>query len=348
MCRDEIEMPVRVLVTGSSGFVGAHCVAQLLERGYIVRGQLRDRSRIESLRSVMKSQAEFDDAKLDFCVADLSDDKGWKEAVAGCEYVLHLASPSGRVDPSDPDKFIGPARDGTLRVLKQASRAGVKKVVMTSSAVAVASGQRNQPATEEKWSSLDAKHLSEYDKSKIVAEKAAWQYMNDCRTDMKLTVINPSLVLGPCLESDYGVSLTVVKKLMDRDIPAVPKVGYSIVDVRDVAKLHIAAMESPAANGHRFIASNTSFKWFNDIAKILNEKVPSCKERPVPSMLIPGFFLRMASYVDSDLQEIVPKLGMIDSFSNEKAARILNWSPRSAEEAIVAAAESLIKHGVVE
>lgn len=336
-----------VLVTGASGFIASHCIIKLLDNGYRVRGTLRDLARADGMRAIIESHAQTN-AGLDFVQADLLDDAGWPPAAEGCEYVLHVASPVPVDAPKDPNALIEPARDGTLRVLRAARDTGVKRVVVTSSTAAVSygeGGRAHTDFTEDDWTDPDGPGVSAYARSKILAERAAWNFVNTEGGGLELAVINPSLVLGPVLERDYGSSAELVKRLLKGKFPGCPRLGWPVVDVRDVAALHIAAMEAPAANGHRFLCADT-FMWLRDIALVLREHVPDHRAS-IPIRPLPDLLVRAIGLFDHRVGSVVSELGSRRAVSSDKARRMLGWRPRSSEEAIIATADSLIAHGIV-
>jgi nucleoside-diphosphate-sugar epimerase len=286
--------------------------------------------------------------RLSFFAADLVNDAGWKEAVAGCDYVLHVASPIPPGVPKHEDELIVPARDGALRVLKASRDAGVKRVVLTSSMAAIAYGHKpqNEPYSEKDWTDLNGRDVAAYPKSKTIAERAAWDFIAKEGGALELSVVNPVFVQGPVLGADYSPSIMVVQRLMDGAMPGCPKLYFAIVDVRDVADLHIRAMTDPAAKGERFIASAGNTISMLELAKVLRERMGEAAKR-VPTREIPNWVVRLVSMRDTAVKAILPELGQIKRVTNEKAKRVLGWQPRSNEDAIVAAAESLIRLGLL-
>ena len=259
-----------VLVTGGSGFLGGWCVVDLLRRGYRVRTTIRDRSREEEVRAMVAREAEMHD-RLAVFAADLLDDGGWDAAVEGCEYVLHVASPFPPSAPKDPDELIVPAREGTRRVLRAAIKAGVRRVVVTSSSATVADAPepRPNPITEDVWTDLS--HARPYVQSKVLAERAAWDFMADQGATDRLATVLPSAILGPVLSPDLSYSVQAVERLLNRSMPGIPRLGFSFVDVRDVADLHARAMSAPEGAGERFLGTGASL-WLSDVARILRVK----------------------------------------------------------------------------
>ena len=260
-----------VAVTGGSGYIAGYCIAQLLSDGWRVRTTVRNLGRAEEVRATIGKIAPNAGA-IEIVAADLNSDAGWPDAVAGADYVLHVASPVPTMDPKSDDELVRPARDGTLRVLKAARDAGVKRVVMTSSISAIMFGRgvREKPFTEADWTDeANRDDTSPYDRAKTIAERAAWAWHKAEGGRLELVTVNPGLVLGPALGSDFSASLEAVRKLLDGSIPALPRFGFNVVDVRDIAQLQLLAMTTPSAVGERFIGS-CDFYSMADIAKSSN------------------------------------------------------------------------------
>ena len=339
---NEDKAQTTVLVTGASGSIAMHCILQLLQQGYRVRGTLRTPAREEGLRQTFARHVDADD-RLEFVTADLLNDAGWAEAADGCRYVLHIASPNELNEPKEEDAWIAPARGGTLRVLQAAADAGVERVVLTSSIAAIAGGHDPQGRvfTEADWSDLN-KELGAYIRSKTVAERAAWDFMANLPDDisMDLVTINPSYVLGPLLEEDMTTSLEIVAKLMRRDVPGLARLGFSIVDVRDTAAAHLMAMISPQAGGNRFICNN-EFLWIEEIAQILDEAYAGRGYR-IPTRVLPDALTRFFALFDPALKRVTPGLGKRTDASSERLRNTLGWQPRPVKESILDTAESLI------
>jgi len=336
-----------VLVTGGSGFVGSYCILQLLAAGHAVRTTLRDLRREGDVRAMLKEGGAEPGNRLSFMAADLEKDDGWGGAVAGCEYVLHVASPLPSKLPKDEDELIAPAREGALRVLRASRDAGVKRVVLTSSFAAIGYGQKRQqtPFNETNWTDPNS-DITAYTKSKTLAERAAWDFMAKEGGSLELSVINPVSVFGPILGSDYSTSIFVVQRLMDGAIPACPRIWFGIVDVRDVADLHIRAMTHPAAKGERFLGVAGDFMSMLEIAKLLKSRM-GASARKVPTWELPNWLVRRAAFRDPAARLILPELGKVKNGTSEKAKRTLGWVPRSREEAIIATAESLVRLGLL-
>jgi nucleoside-diphosphate-sugar epimerase len=286
--------------------------------------------------------------RLSFVAADLEQDEGWPAAVAGCDYVLHVASPFPASVPRHDDELIIPAREGALRVLRASRDAGVKRVVVTSSFAAIGYGHppQQEPFDETYWTNPEAPGTTAYVKSKTIAERAAWDFIEKQGGGLELSVVNPVAVFGPALGPDYSTSILLVQRLLDGAIPGCPKLNFGIVDVRDTVDLHIRAMTHPAAKGERFLAVAGDFMSILQIAQVLKEHMGSPARR-VPTRELPDWLVRLASLRDPAVKQILPELGKVKNATNAKARRVLGWSPRSNQESILSTAESLIKLGLV-
>jgi nucleoside-diphosphate-sugar epimerase len=338
----------KVLVTGGSGFIGSYCILQLLAAGHEVRTTVRGRDREASVRAMLKEGGADPGARLSFATADLQSDTGWAEAVAGCDFVLHVASPFPGSVPRHEDELIVPAREGALRVLRAARDAGVKRVVLTSSFAAIGYGhpQQTKPFDETSWTDLGGGDATAYVKSKTIAERAAWDFVAREGRGLELAVVNPVAVFGPVLGPDYSTSIMLVQRLMDGAVPGCPRLHFGIVDVRDVADLHLRAMTDPAAKGERFLAVAGDFMSIREIAMTLRARVGAAAKR-VPTRELPNWLVRVASLADPAVKQITPELGKVKNGTGEKAKRLLGWAPRSREDAVVATAESLIRLGLL-
>lgn len=337
-----------VLVTGGSGFIGTYCILQLLEAGYRVRTTVRSLKREAEVRAMLKVGGAQADEALSFVAADLISDAGWSEAVAGCDFVLHVASPFPPAGPKHEDELIIPAREGALRVLRAARDAGVRRVVLTSSFAAIGYGPMptDRPFSEQDWTDPHRRNISAYVKSKTLAERAAWDFMEREGGALELAVVNPVAVFGPVLGLDYSTSIQIVQRLMDGSMPGIPRMTFGVVDVRDVADLHLRAMTNPAAKDERFLAVSGDFMTIQEIAQVLRACMGDAARR-VPTRMLPDWMLRLAALVDSSIAQIVPELGKVKNASGEKARRVLGWEPRSREDALSATAESLVQLGVL-
>ena len=336
-----------VLVTGGSGFIGSHCILQLLTAGYQVRTTVRNLKREPDVRAMLRVGGAEPGDRLSFVGADLEKDASWAEAVAGCEYVLHVASPLPPSLPKHEDELIVPAREGTLRVLRAARDAGVKRVVVTSSFGSIGYGYESHeaPFSEADWTNLN-NGVTPYIKSKTLAERGAWDFIDKAGGKLELSVINPVGVFGPVLGADYSASILLVQRLMDGAIPGCPKLYFGVVDVRDVADIHLRAMTSPAAKGERFLAVAGDFMSMVEIAKLLKSRLGPAAKR-VPTRELPNWVVHLAALRDPAVRLILPELGKYKNGTNDKAKRVLGWTPRSNEDSILATAESLIRLGLL-
>ena len=334
-----------VLVTGGSGFVGSHVVLQLLAAGHDVRATVRSLTREPGVRTMLKG-AGGDDRRLTFHAADLERDAGWAQAIAGCDYVMHVASPIPAAAPKSEDELIVPARDGTLRVLRAARDAGVKRVVFTSSCGAVYYGHPPQAAAfdETSWTNIHSDDMSAYVRSKAIAERAAWDFMAAEGGALELTAINPSGIFGPVLGPDVSSSVELVTRLL-KGMPGCPRLYFGVVDVRDVADLHLRAMTHPAAPGERFIAVSGGLMSMLDIARVLRSRLGD-RASKVPTRELPSWLVRFAARFSPTLKPLVPLLDTTRRATSAKAERVLNWKPRPREDAIAATGESVVRFGL--
>ncbi len=337
-----------VLVTGGSGFIGVHTILQLLAAGHDVRTTLRNPDRSADVIAMLRQGGAAAPDKVGFVTADLLRDDGWREAAAGCDYVLHVASPLGSRVPEDENELIVPARQGTLRVLRAARDAGVKRVVVTSSFAAIGYGHspQTEPFDETVWSNLEGPDVQAYPKSKTLAERAAWDFVAREGNGLELAVVNPTAVFGPALGPDFSESIGIIKALLDGAMPAVPRIHFGLVDVRDVADLHLRAMTSPNARGERFLAVAGEIMSVQQVGRVLREKLGS-QARRVPRFQVPDWMMRLAARRNPLARAALPLLGKVRRSTSAKAQRVLGWKPRGNEEMIVATAESLIGLGLV-
>jgi dihydroflavonol-4-reductase len=338
-----------VLVTGGSGFVAVHCIVQLLNAGYRVRTTVRSLKRESDVRAMLKVSGVEPGANLSFAAADLTSDQGWAYAVAGCDYVMHVASPFPTGAPKHEDELIIPAREGALRVLRAACKAGVKRVVLTSSFAAIGYGHKptDRPFSETDWTDLNYSNVSAYVKSKTLAERAAWDFVAREGKPLELSVVNPVGIVGPVLGSDYSTSIQLVQRLIEGAMPGIPRLSYSLVDVRDVADLHLRAMTHPAANGERFLAVAGNAMTMEQIAQALKAHLGDTAAN-VPTKVLPDWVVRLASLRDASIRPLISELGKVKNATNEKARRLLGWNPQSNEDVLVATAESLVRLGLIQ
>jgi dihydroflavonol-4-reductase len=336
-----------VLVTGGSGFIGSYCILQLLAAGHQVRTTVRSLAREGEVRAMLEAGGAAPGEWLSFVAANLDGGSGWPQAVAGCDYVLHVASPIIPGAPKHEDDLIIPARDGALRVLRAARDAGVKRVVLTSSFAAIGYGHppQREPFGETTWTNADA-GIGAYAKSKTLAERAAWDFIAREGGGLELSVVNPVVVLGPVLGPDFSPSILLIQRLMDGAMPGCPRLYFGVVDVRDIADLHLRAMTHAAAKGERFLGLAGDFMAVRDIARVLKDRMGDAARR-VPTRQLPDWLVRVAALFDPAVRQFAPELGKIRNATNDKARRLLGWAPRSNADAIVATAESLLRLGLL-
>jgi len=332
-----------VLVTGATGFIAGHCIEELLTHGYAVRGTVRDPANADTAH--LRAIAERTGSSLEFAGASLDADAGWAEAAAGCTAVWHIASPNPTSAPRTSDEVVRPAVDGTLRVLRAAAGARtVRRVVLTSSIDAIRLGHGADPArvfTEDDWS--DVTRAAPYPTSKVLAERAAWAFAREHNLDM--VAVHPGLVLGPLQRAQRTTSAEVVRLLLSRGMPAVPRLSFSIVDVRDVARAHLLATETAAAAGNRYILAGED-RWMRQIATVLAAEFGPLGYR-VPTTPMPRWLMWTVARFDRTIRLALDYEGVTTLVSAAKAARELGWIPRPAKESIVDMADSLIRHGIV-
>ncbi len=332
-----------VLVSGGSGYIAGFLIRQLLAEGWQVHTTVRSLAREPELRRLLAA----DDSRLKVFAADLTADAGWAEAMAGCSHVAHLASPLPTGVPRHADELIVPARDGALRALRAARQAGVQRFVMTSSVAAIAYGRGRgvHHFTEADWTLLDRPGLPPYIQSKTIAERAARDWVAEHGGDMVFCSINPSVVLGPVFSRDYSASVVIVKKLLDGSLRACPDIGFGVVDVRDVADLHVRALDAPGLAGERFIASGPFMK-LREIAAVLRSHLGT-QAHKVPTRTLPDWLVRVAARFNPVARAVVGELGSVRHQDASHARAVLGWQTRPVEESIVDAARSLISLGIV-
>ena len=326
----------KVLVTGATGFIGLHCIKQLLDRGYSVNGTLRSLDRqAEVIDSLERNNTPT--RHLSLFEVDLNRDSGWNSAIRDCNYVLHVASPFVLTD-EDEDFFVKPAVEGVQRALKFSKKHNVKKVILTSSFAAIHEtlNDRQESFNEEDWSNPNKPGISFYAKSKTMAELAAWEFMEMENPDFSLAVINPVLVMGPSLSKDVGTSNSLVKNMINGSVPGTPKIHIGIVDVRDVASAHILAMESSSADGERIIVSEKEL-WVHEVAAILRD----AGFNKTPKVVFPKWLMKIVALFRKDLALMIPMIGKRRDVSSSKARELLGWKPMKAELSIIDTAQQL-------
>jgi dihydroflavonol-4-reductase len=333
-------MTETVLVTGGTGYIAGWCITDLLSRDYLVRTTVRDTAREGVVRSAVGSVVDAGD-RLSFAVADLTSPAGWEAAVDGVDYVLHVASPlSG-------DDMLTPARDGARNVLSAAANAGVKRVVMTSAANAASPSSYTEAGVTDEtlWTDPEDPTLIPYRRAKTVAEKAAWDFMASHDGPMTLTTILPGAVFGPILSPDSIGSVRIIERMLKGSMPGSPRIGLEIVDVRDLADVHVRAMVSPEAAGQRFLATG-EFTWMREMARTLRDGLGPAGAK-VSTRQLPDWMVRLTSVFDSSLRDITVSLGRRNRHTTEKAERLLGWRPRPSAPTVIDCANSLMTHGVV-
>ncbi len=338
----------KVLVTGASGFIAKHIVLQLLEQGHSVRASLRSPSRADEVRDALRSHlpGDFDlDAHLDFVVLDLEKDAGWNEAITGVDALMHTASPFPLVQPKDPAELVRPAVEGTLRALRAANAAGVDRVVVTGSIASIANRElpHGRPFNESDWSRPDYPTTTAYALSKLEAERAAWKYVEEHAPSLQLTVINPGFVLGAPLDRHYGTSLSVIERFMKGRDPMLPDVGLVSVDVRDIARMHVLALETPASTGKRILGA-AEFLSFRDMALAIKARFP---ERRIATRVAPHLLIRMLGLFDKSIAVIIPSLGRREEASPELARSLFGITFRDPRESVAEAAEFMVANRIV-
>jgi dihydroflavonol-4-reductase len=328
-----------VLVTGGTGFIAGWCIVDLLNGGYRVRATVRDRTKEAALRAAVAPYVASTDA-LSFCVADLTADLNWDAAVDGCSYVLHVASPLGGTASDDANAMTAAARDGTRRVLRAATHAGVKRVVMTSAAATARPRDPARVSDESIWADPADPQFDAYRRSKILAERAAWDFIATAASSTELTTILPGAVFGPVLSKDGWGSVRIIQGLLNGRPPGLPRLGFWVVDVRDLAALHVRAMTATSAAGERFIAAG-DFVWMAEIARALRDGLGERAAR-VPKRALPDLFVKTFAVFVPQLRGLLPMLGRVNALTSEKARRMLDFAPRRAATTIIDCAKSLL------
>ncbi len=332
-----------VLVTGGSGYIAGYLIRQLVAEDWTVRTTVRNLAREAEVRRVLA----VDNAKLSFFAADLENDAGWAEAMAGCSHVAHVASPFPAAAPKHDDELIVPARDGALRALRAAKAAGASRFVMTSSTAAIGYGHSDvaRPCTEADWTNVDAANLSAYVKSKTIAERAARDWVASEGGGIEFCTVNPSLVLGPVLSADMSTSVEAVRKLLDGSVPGLPNLSFPLVDVRDIADLHVRALTAPDMANERFIGSGPTVT-MADMAAILRGRLGN-EARKVPTLHLPDFLVRIAALFDPVMRQVTGELSKPKTMDARHALAKLGWKTRSIEDSVVDTARSLFDLGIL-
>ncbi|MFY0608312.1 MAG: aldehyde reductase [Cyclobacteriaceae bacterium] len=330
----------KVLVTGISGYIGQHCAAELLKNGYAVKGSVRSLSKTDEVTKGI-SKAVDPKGNLEYCELNLLEDAGWEEAMADCEYVLHVASPYVAKEPKDENELIKPAVDGTLRALKAAKKAGIKRIVITSSMVAML-GDANGSVriNQDSWTNVNAKNATAYLKSKTLAEKSAWEFINNQEGDtpLELVVVNPGPVYGPTLSGNLsGESMTMYKNLITGKVPMLPRASINMSDVRDIATIHVKALENEKANGKRFIVTTEHSYSFQEMAQILKSNGYS----KVSTKLAPTFLIKFMANFNSEMKGMLPFVGNTFKADVSDTMKTFNWSPIQLEKTVLDTAKSV-------
>lgn len=339
-------MSKTILLTGASGYIGKHIALQLLEAGYHVRGTIRDLSRGAEVSNAVRphlSDPSDLEARLTFTALDLTSDEGWDAAMTGVDVLMHTASPFPLSQPKDDDEVIRPAVDGTLRALRAADAAGVKRVVLTSSIVAINGSDLPSGDTsydETNWTDPDGPDVTAYARSKTLAEKAAWDYIRDHAPQMQMTTINPGFVLGAPLDATFGTSINVIERLVRGKDPMLPDIGFGIVDVRDVAALHVCAVDASGTFGQRIMAVDRFLK-FTQVAQAIKDTYP---DRKIPTRVAPNFVIKLLGRFDPAIKSVVPALGRVEKYDNSRAKAVLGHGMRQAHKAAISAAAYLIEN----
>ena len=333
-------MNKKVLLTGISGYIGNHCAVELLKNGYSVRGSVRSLSKKEKVIEAITKEIDPND-NLEYCELDLLEDKGWDKAMEGCEFVLHVASPFINIEPKDENEYIRPAVDGTMRALKAAKKAGVKRVVLTSSMVSMLEGaDKSINIDYNSWTNVKAKNVSAYAKSKTLAERSAWDFVKNQNKEnpMELSVVNPGPVFGPSLSGNLeGASMGMFKNMILGKVPMVPKSSINMSDVRDVAKIHVLALENKNANGKRFIVTTEKPYAFQDLAQILK----SNGYDKVSTKLAPNFLLKFIGNFDREARSMRAFIGKTYNGDVSSTMKTFNWKPINFEKTVLDSAKSI-------
>lgn len=329
----------KVLVTGISGYIGQHCAAELLKKGYAVKGSVRSLSKTDAVTNGIKTVVD-PKGNLEYCELNLLKDEGWDKAMEGCDYVLHVASPYVSSEPKDENDLIKPAVEGTQRALKSAKKAGIKRVVLTSSVASMLGDINGSDINQDSWTNVNAKNATAYLKSKTLAEKSAWDFINaqEGENKLELVVVNPGPVYGPTLSGNLsGESMNMFKNMITGKMPMLPKAAVNMSDVRDVAAIHVQALENEKANGKRFIVTTEKAHAFQEMAQILK----SNGYDKVSTKLAPNFLLKFMSNFSSELKGMRPFIGNTFNGDVSETMKTFNWKPIPLEKTVLDTAESV-------
>lgn len=337
-------MVEKILVTGISGFIAKHVAREFLEAGYSVRGTIRSKNHGQQVRDTLRP---FGADRLELVEADLLSDNGWAEAVSGCDGVAHLASPFPGAPPKNENELIGPAVEGTLRVLKAAQQAGVPRFVQTSSVAAISAGHAPSKTqfNEDDWSVSDSSTITSYSKSKTLAERAAREFVANAGGSMHYSTVNPGLVIGPGLDTRIGTSLDIYKQVLEGKYPAFPRLYFAIVDVRDVAKAHRLALFTTEPSGGRYVAS-AGCAWLSETGTMLKKGLGD-QARKVPTRDLPNFLARLVGMFDPAVRDLVPELGVRRELDNSRTRAALGMQFIPIEESVIATGRFLIDNGLI-
>jgi dihydroflavonol-4-reductase len=342
--RNALSTPT-VLVTGGSGFLGSWAVVKLLVEGYQVRTTVRRSSREDDVRSMIAPLIDTEaQARLHFHEADLLKDKGWKAAAEGVDFVLHVASPMPIGEYRGQD-VITPAREGTRRVLEAALAGGVRRVVLTSSTQAATPVDKNGPTDESVWPEYPDEQIHQYPRAKTLSEQDAWRFAEESGGALELATVLASNIQGPVLGSDYSASIDLVARMLNGKMPAMPRLGTRMVDVRDLVDLHLLAMTRPSAAGERFLAAG-DFLWLTEVADVLRAALGE-QARKVPRRTLPDWVVRFGGRFNPELAQLAPSLGFRSTITSRKAEELLGWHPRPARQSVIDTATSLLNKGLV-
>ena len=336
----------KILVTGANGFIGLHTTLHLLQLGYRVRGTVRTEVHAKNVRETLSKHVNTN--QLEFAITDLLKDAGWQEAVHGCDFVIHIASPYPATNPKDENELIIPAVEGTLRVLRAAQAEGIRRVVILSTYGAIFDGheEKNRTFNETDWSVLE-KTILTYHKSKTLAERAAWDFIHGAenKSNMEMVAINPANVFGPVLDGHHHTATEWYRTIMHAEVPGVSRTQLDFVDIRDLVEVLGKALTVPEAAGKRFICHGASIPML-EFANILHQNFSKRGFR-IPNRILPDFVIRLTALFIPKVKAVAADLGRTYVFSTEQARSVFGWQPRPYKQTIIDMAESLIEYGLV-